>query len=83
MDPTENDASFSGVDDPGRAGLIDLLGALAYGELSAFERMASDSRMAPNMGDRAALSAFAAGEFAHFQQLCKYLTDLGIDPDEA
>jgi tRNA-(MS[2]IO[6]A)-hydroxylase (MiaE)-like len=83
VDSSESDAIFAGVDDPGKAGLIDLLGALAYGELSAFERMASDSRMAPNMGDRAALSAFAAGEFTHFQQLCLYLTNLGVDPDEA
>ena len=60
---------------PAGPGLIDLLGALAYGELSAFERMASDSRMAPNLSDRTALSAFAAGEFAHFQQLCHYLSE--------
>jgi hypothetical protein len=87
VDPSESDTTLepglAGVDDPGRAGLIDLLGALAYGELSAFERMASDSRMAPNMGDRAALSAFAAGEFTHFQQLCQYLTSLGVDPEQA
>jgi tRNA-(MS[2]IO[6]A)-hydroxylase (MiaE)-like len=71
------------VDEPGRAGLIDLLGALAYGELSAFERMATDARMAPNLTDRTALSALAAGEFAHFQQLCQYLGTLGVDPEEA
>ena len=70
-------------DDPRRAGLIDLLGALAYGELSAFERMASDSRMAPNLGDRTALAALAAGEFAHFQQLCQYLSSLEADPEYA
>lgn len=72
-----------GADDPRRAGLIDLLGALAYGELSAFERMASDARMAPNMRDRTALSSLAAGEFAHFQQLCQYLGTLGVDPELA
>ena len=60
--------------------MIDLLGALAYGELSAFERMASDSRMAPDLRDRSALSAFAAGEFAHFQQLCQYLSTWGSSP---
>ncbi len=70
-------------DDPRHAGLIELLGALAYGELSAFERMASDSRMAPNLGDRTALATLAAGEFAHFQQLCHYLASLGVDPELA
>jgi hypothetical protein len=72
-----------GVGEPGRAGLIDLLGALAYGELSAFERMAADARMAPNLTDRTALSALAAGEFGHFQQLCHYLGTLGVDPEAA
>ena len=66
-----------------RAGLVDLLGALAYGELSAFERMASDSRMAPNLRDRTALAALSAGEFTHFQQLIQYLANLGVDPEEA
>lgn len=83
MSLTEGGQSQEGVDDPNRAGLIDLLGALAYGELSAFERMASDARMAPNLRDRTALSAFAAGEFAHFQQLTSYLTSLGVDPEDA
>jgi hypothetical protein len=81
--PTEYEQSQHIADDPARAGLIDLLGALAYGELSAFERMASDSRMAPNLGDRTALAAFAAAEFGHFQQLFQYLSSLGVDPEAA
>ncbi len=64
-------------------GLIDLLGALAYGELSAFERMATDARLAPTIGDRTALAALAAGEFVHFQQLSAYLVALGVDPEAA
>lgn len=83
MNSSEHEGSEHVADDPGRAGLIDLLGALAYGELSAFERMASDSRMAPNLGDRTALAAFAAGEFGHFQQLFQYLSSLGVDPEAA
>lgn len=80
---TERQVTPPQPDEPGRAGLIDLLGALAYGELSAFERMATDARMAPNLSDRTALSSLAAGEFAHFQQLCHYLGTLGVDPEEA
>ena len=83
MDLTARDQPQSGPDDPRREGLIDLLGALAYGELSAFERMASDSRLAPNLGDRTALASLAAGEFTHFQRLSQYLGSLGVDPEKA
>ena len=65
------------------AATIDLLGVLAYGELTAFERLASDARLAPTISDKAALATMAAAEFAHFTQLRDHLTKLGIDPEEA
>jgi hypothetical protein len=65
------------------AATIDLLGVLAYGELTAFERLASDARLAPTISDKAALATMAAAEFAHFTQLRDHLTTLGIDPEEA
>ena len=37
---------------PDRA-TVDLLGVLAYGELSAFDRLAEDARLAPTLGGRA------------------------------
>ena len=46
--------------DRGRGGeqaVIDLLAVLAYGELSAFQRLAADSAMAPSIDDAAALAA--------------------------
>ena len=63
-----------------REAVIDLLAALAYGELSAFERLAEDSAMAPTLADKAALAAMATAEFAHFQGLCERLVALGVDP---
>jgi 1,2-phenylacetyl-CoA epoxidase catalytic subunit len=67
-----------------RAAVVDLLGALAYGELTAFERMATDSRMAPTVSDKAALARMAAAEFAHFELIDRHLSDrLGIDPGAA
>ena len=33
--------------------VVDLLGALAYGELSAFDHLADDARMAPTLTARA------------------------------
>jgi hypothetical protein len=66
-----------------RAGVIDLLGTLAYGELSAFLRLASDAELAPTLAAKAALARLAAAEFAHHEQLCARLIDLGADPEDA
>lgn len=65
------------------AGIVDLLGALAYGELSAFERMASDARLAPTLTQRATVAGLAAAEFGHFRRLCQRLDELGADADAA
>ena len=51
---------------PDRA-TVDLLGVLAYGELSAFDRLAEDARQAPTLAGRAALSTMAAAEIGHFR----------------
>jgi hypothetical protein len=63
--------------------VVDVLGALACGEMSAFERMAGDARMAPDLADKAALAGMAVGEFQHFQQLCARLREVGVSPEEA
>jgi hypothetical protein len=68
---------------PDNAALVDLLGGLAYGELSAFDRLADDARMAPTLSGRAEMSAMAAVEFGHYQQLADRLTELGVSPDAA
>ena len=62
---------------------IDLLGVLAYGELTAFERLASDARLAPTIADKAALATMAVAEFGHYQQLHDHLVALGADPEKA
>ncbi|WP_181312361.1 ferritin-like fold-containing protein [Nocardioides campestrisoli] len=66
-----------------REAVVDLLGAIAYGELSAFERLAEDAKLAPSMADKVALSAMAAAEFAHLTPLRERLVELGADPFEA
>ncbi|MEV0681050.1 ferritin-like fold-containing protein [Actinosynnema sp. NPDC050436] len=58
-------------------GVVDLLGALAYGELSAFDRLAEDARTAPTLAGRADLSAMAAAEIGHFTLIERYLADHG------
>ena len=66
-----------------RVGIVDLLGALAYGELTAFERLAEDSKMAPTVTDKAELAAMACAEFGHFAALRDRLVALEADPAEA
>ena len=60
---------------PDDAALIDLLGALAYGELTAFDRLAEDARMAPTLSGRAALCEMAAVEIGHYRLLADRITD--------
>jgi hypothetical protein len=70
-------------DQPGRGAVVDLLGVLAYGELTAFDRLAADARMAPKLSGRAALASMAAAEIGHYRQLADRLTELGVDPEAA
>lgn len=66
-----------------REGIVDLLGVLAYGELSAFDRLAEDSRTAPTLSGRAAMASMAAAEIGHFQLLERHLRELGVSVDAA
>jgi hypothetical protein len=67
---------------PARA-TTDLLGLLAYAELSAFDRLAEDARYAPTLSGRAALSKMAAAEIGHFRQLEDHLRGHGIAVEDA
>ncbi|RVX44579.1 tRNA-(MS[2]IO[6]A)-hydroxylase MiaE-like protein [Nonomuraea polychroma] len=65
-------------------GVVDLLGLLAYAELSAYARMTEDATtLAPSLADRMALSELAVTEYAHFRLLRDRLAELGADPAEA
>lgn len=83
---TEPDAAASppSLDDPAyRAAVVDLLGALAYGELSAFHRLASDAALAPTIAEEAELAGMAVAEFRHFVRLRDRLSELDADPEES
>ncbi|HVV22470.1 MAG TPA: ferritin-like fold-containing protein [Pseudonocardiaceae bacterium] len=64
-------------------GVVDLLGVLAYGELSAFDRLAEDARAAPTLSGRAALSEMAAAEITHYRLLEQYLGEHGVRVEDA
>ncbi len=63
--------------------VVDLLGALAYAELTAFDRLAEDARLAPSLPGRAALARMAAAEIGHHCRLVDRLEQLGADPSAA
>jgi hypothetical protein len=71
------------ADEQYREAVVDLLGALAYGELTAFERLADDASFAPTIPDKAALAAMAVAEYHHFALLSDRLTQLGASPETA
>ncbi|MGH8826224.1 MAG: ferritin-like fold-containing protein [Jiangellaceae bacterium] len=71
-------------DDPGyRAGVVDLLGVLGLGELTAFERLAADAGLAPTLADKAELASMAVAEFHQFERIRVRLEELGVTADEA
>ncbi|MDN4642564.1 ferritin-like fold-containing protein [Arthrobacter sp. PsM3] len=63
--------------------LMDLLGVMAYGELSAFERLSSDARYSPTLHDRAVLGRIAVIEFQHYEFVSAKLEAMGIDTEAA
>lgn len=66
-----------------RAAVVDLLGVLALAELTAFERLADDAKLAPTLADKAEVAQMAVAEFHHFEQLRRRLAELGVDAEAA
>ncbi|ODB79732.1 ferritin-like fold-containing protein [Micromonospora sp. II] len=81
-DPAATGTAAAGPTAPDPAA-IDLFGLVAYGELLAFDRLAADARLAPDLGRRAALSEMAAAEIAHYRWLTDRLAAWGVTPEEA
>ena len=66
-----------------RAAVVDLLAVITYGEISAFERLVEDAKLAPTLEDKVALATMATVEFGHVGRLTARLEELGADPYEA
>ncbi|HEX7660202.1 MAG TPA: ferritin-like fold-containing protein [Pseudonocardiaceae bacterium] len=64
-------------------GVVDLLGVLAYGELSAFDRLSEDAKQAPTLTEHAALAAMAASEIGHYRMLERYLAEHDVRVEDA
>jgi tRNA-(MS[2]IO[6]A)-hydroxylase (MiaE)-like len=66
-----------------REAVADLLGVLAYGELTAFTRLAGDSELSPSQPLKASVAALAVAEFRHYEILVARLAEMDIDPEVA
>jgi tRNA-(MS[2]IO[6]A)-hydroxylase (MiaE)-like len=66
-----------GADAP--AASVDLLGAVAYGALTAFTRLAADAALAPDLTGRAEMAALAAVEMAHVERVRAHLAARDVD----
>lgn len=79
-EPSPSASSFALQDPVYREAVVDLLGAIAYGEISAFQRLASDAAMAPDLADKAELATMASKELTNYERLCDHLREIGGDP---
>ena len=61
-------------------GVLDLLGIVAYAQLTAFFRLTDDAALAVELADKAALAEMAAAEFGHFQLVRRRIEELHADP---
>lgn len=66
-----------------RAAIVDLLGAIGYGEISACERLTEDAGRAPSLADKLELLQLANAQFAQVTPILEGLRELGADPYEA
>jgi tRNA-(MS[2]IO[6]A)-hydroxylase (MiaE)-like len=67
-------------DEPPGDGVLDLLGIVAYAQLTGFFRLTDDAALAVELADKAALAQMAVAEFAAFQLVRRRLEDLHADP---
>ncbi len=66
-----------------QAAVVDLLGVLAYGELTAFIRMAVDCDLAPTLALKSAMGQLAATDYANYKTLVEHMRSRGMDPEAA
>jgi hypothetical protein len=72
------------IEDPTyHAAVVDLLGVLAYGELTAFIRMAVDSDLAPTLSLKSSMAGLANTEYVQYSVLVDHMRSHDIDPDAA
>jgi tRNA-(MS[2]IO[6]A)-hydroxylase (MiaE)-like len=81
--PASAGPAADGQDGDTGEGVRDLLGLLAYAQLTAFFRLSEDAALAAELADKTALAEMAVAEFGHFQLLAGRLREMGADPSQA
>lgn len=66
-----------------REGVVDLLGAISYGTIAGFTRLAADSEMAEDLQLKRALAGMAVTEFGNHELLVGRIEALGAEPNGA
>ncbi|WP_063001414.1 ferritin-like fold-containing protein [Nocardia mikamii] len=64
-------------------GVTDLFAVLAYGEISAFYRLAEEAKLSPTLRGKVAVAKMAAAEMEHFGTLERALQARGVDVFDA
>lgn len=64
-----------------RAGVVDLLSVIAYGELSGAFATVHDASRAPRLDHKLALARMARLDFDHYEELATRLRELGAEPE--
>jgi hypothetical protein len=65
------------------AGVLDLLGLLAYASLVAFFQLSDDAALAESIDDKAVLAEMAVSQFGHFRLLRDQIRRTGAEPAAA
>ncbi|MGW0047668.1 ferritin-like fold-containing protein [Nocardia cyriacigeorgica] len=76
VSPTGPDSPSIPADHPG---VTDLFAVLAYGEISAFYRLAEEAKLSPTVRGKVAAAKMAAAEMEHFKRLEAALSARGAD----
>lgn len=63
--------------------MTDLFAVLAYGEISAFYRLAEEAKLSPTLRGKVAVATMAAAEMEHFTMLESALAERGADVFDA
>ncbi|MFE7797741.1 ferritin-like fold-containing protein [Nocardia sp. NPDC057440] len=61
------------------SGVTELFAVLAYGEISAFYRLAEEAKLSPTLRGKVAVAKMAAAEMRHFETLESALAERGVD----
>lgn len=64
-------------------GVAELFAVLAYGEISAFYRLAAEAELSPSLRGKVSVAKMAANEMAHFKTLESALADRNLDVFDA